>query len=128
MELTPLHQQKLEFYIKQLQDDPNILAMVLYGSAIKSNNYNDIDIALIAFPEQIPFIDELKYMIEAKEEFDIHFLHELPVYIQKDAIKGKLLFYKDYQIIFDVFINIIREWDDFHKRYGLFLEVIRDGI
>ena len=128
MELTPLHQQKLELYINQLQDDPNILAMVLYGSAIKSNKYNDIDIALIAFPEQIPFIDELKYMIEAKDEFDVHFLHKLPIYIQKDVIKGKLQFYKDYQIIFDVFINIIKEWDDFHKRYGLFLEVIRDGL
>ena len=128
MELTPLHQQNLELYISELQDDPNILAMVLYGSAIKSNKYNDIDIALIAFPEQIPFIDELKYMIKAKDEFDVHFLHKLPVYIQKDVIKGKLKFYKDYQTIFDVFINVIKEWDDFHKRYGLFLEVIRDGL
>ena len=128
MELIPLHQQKLEQYSDQLQDDPNILAMVLYVSAIKSNYYNDIDIALIGFPEKIPFIDELKYMIGTYEEFDIHFLHKLPVYIQKDVIKGKLLFYKNYQIIFDVFIDIIREWDDFHKRYGLFLEVIRDGI
>ncbi|QEE18020.1 hypothetical protein DSAG12_03858 [Promethearchaeum syntrophicum] len=128
MELTPLHHQKLERYIDQLQDDPNILAMVVYGSATKSNKYNDIDIALIAFPEKIPYIDELKYMLGTNEEFDIHFLHKLPVYIQKDAIKGKLKFYKDYQIIFNVFINIIREWDDFHKRYGLFLEVIRDGL
>ncbi len=128
MELTPLHHQKLERYIDQLQDDPNILAMVVYGSATKSNKYNDIDIALIAFPEQIPFIDELKYMLGSYEEFDIHFLHKLPVYIQKDVIKGKLQFYKDYHIIFDVFINIIREWDDFHKRYGLFLEEIRDGL
>ena len=128
MELTQLHQQKLERYIDQLQDDPDILAMVVYGSAIKSNKYNDIDIALVGFPEKIPFIDELKYMIGIDEEFDIHFLHKLPVYIQKDAIKGKLLFYKDYQIIFDIFIKIIREWEDFHKRYELFLEVIRDGI
>ena len=128
MELTPLHQQNLEHYIDQLRDDPNILAMAVYGSAIKSNKYNDIDIALIAFPEKTPFIDELKYMIKAKDEFDVHFLHKLPVYIQKDVIKGKLQFYKDYHTIFDVFINVIKEWDDFHKRYGLFLEVIRDGL
>ncbi len=128
MELTPVHQQKLEGYIDQLKDDPDILAMIVYGSVNKSNTYNDIDIALIGFPEKIPLIDELKYMVGTFEEFDIHFLHKLPVYIQKDVIKGKLLFYKDYQIIFDIFINIIREWDDFHNRYELFLEVIRDGI
>ena len=128
MELTPVHQQKLEGYIEKLQDDPDILGMIVYGSATKSNKYNDIDIALIGFPEKIPKIDELKYMVGTYEEFDIHFLHKLPVYIQKDVIKGKLLFYKDYQIIFDIFIDIIREWDDFHKRYELFLEVIRDGI
>ncbi|MFO7796307.1 MAG: hypothetical protein ACQERB_06505 [Promethearchaeati archaeon] len=126
MYLSDNDKKKLYRIITELKQDDDILAAILYGSALNSDNYNDIDLAIVRKPNSNS--KSLKYLLQFPEKFDAHFLTDMPIIIAKEAIKGKILFYKDYSQIFDIFINIIKEWESFRPYYELYLEPVKNGL
>jgi len=126
MYLSDNDKKNLDRTIVKLKQDEDILAVILYGSALKSDNYNDIDLALVKKPNSNP--KSLKYLLQFPEKFDVHFLTDMPIIIAKEAIKGKILFNKDYPLLFDIFIKIIKEWESFRPYYKLYLESVKSGL
>ncbi|MBD3193591.1 MAG: hypothetical protein GF317_00945 [Candidatus Lokiarchaeota archaeon] len=112
--------------IEELKQDKGILAAILFGSVLKSNVYNDIDLAIVRTPNSAS--KSLKYLLQFPLKFDAHFLTEMPIIIAKEAIKGELLFNKDYSQLFDIYIKIIKEWESFRPYYDLYLETVKNGI
>lgn len=126
MNLSENDNKELDKIISKLQQDEEVLAAILYGSALKSTNYNDIDLALVTKIDSSP--KSLKYLLQFPEKFDVHFLSEMPIIISKEAIKGKILFNKDYSQLFDIYIKIIKEWGSFRPYYKLYLESVKNGL
>lgn len=126
MYLSNKDKQKLNNIISELKQDEDILAVILYGSVIESNKYRDIDLALVKKPNSPP--KSLKYILKFPEKFVVNFLSDMPIIIAKEAIKGEILFNKDYSQLFDIFIEIINEWESFRPYYELYLESIKSGL
>ncbi|MCK4732868.1 MAG: hypothetical protein KAT65_10475, partial [Methanophagales archaeon] len=46
---------------------------------------------------------------------------DLPLYIQKEVIThGKLLYCGEYDVVFDIYINTIKNFDDFTRHLNLY--------
>ena len=128
MQLSANDKSRIERYLKKCKSDQQILGAILHGSALKSEKYRDIDIALISRDLTLSSKEKLHYILKSPEEFDVRFLHDFPIYIAKEVIKGELLLIKDYELVFDRYIKIIQEWELFRPSYELYLDVILNGL
>lgn len=126
MYLSEKDQETLENIISDLKQDNTILAAIIYGSALESRNYRDIDLAIVTRRDTSS--KSLKYLLRFPEKFDAHFLKDMPIIIAKEAIKGEILFNKEYSELFDLFIEIIREWESFRPYYKIYLEAVKNGL
>ena len=43
------------------------------------------------------------------------------------AKEGKILFNKDYETLFDIYLATIREWEQFKPHFNEFLEAVKHG-
>ncbi len=128
MNLSEKDRKTLENYKKKIDDDPLFIGIILFGSALHSDNYNDIDIALISTNPPISDQEKLKIILSTPEKFDIKFLEDLPLNIAKDVIRGKLILNKYYNEVFDRFVSIIQNWELFRPSFELYLEVSKSGV
>ncbi|MBD3213782.1 MAG: hypothetical protein GF311_14325 [Candidatus Lokiarchaeota archaeon] len=124
--LSERDEKILHNLIEELKHDKGILAAILFGSVLKSTVYNDIDLAIVRTPNSAS--KSLKYLLQFPPKFDVHFLTEMPIIIAKEAIKGELLFNKNYSQLFDIYIRIIKEWESFRPYYNLYLETVKSGL
>ncbi len=113
------------------EKDPLILAMILFGSAFKSDFYRDIDISVIYFPdanEKEITKNFLKFAGSFANKYDISNFTDLPLYIKSQVIKeGTLLFFKDYYILFDIYMKVIKDFSLFKPHFDTFLEAVKNG-
>lgn len=128
MYLSNLDKLKLQKYIKTIEADDQIIALILHGSACNSEKYHDVDIALIPKDASISEKCKLDYSLQSPDNFDVRFLQDFPIYIAKDVIKGKILLNKNYELVFDTYIAIIQEWEMFRPSFELYMDVILNGL
>ena len=112
--------------ISFLKKDKDILALLVYGSVLKTENYRDIDVAVVKYPNSLE--KPLKYLLQFSKKLDIHFLHEMPLIIAKEAIQGVLVFNKEYSTLFNIFTDIIFKWEKFRPYHKLYLECVQNGL
>jgi len=127
MALSEHDQLLLDIFIKEILGDKRIVGVVLFGSALEQEIYRDIDLALIS-SEKLTAKQKLSILLNAPDKFDVKFLEDLPLYVAKDTIKGKLLVNRNNNVIFDVFVDIIKKWEDFKPLYELYLDVVANGL
>ncbi len=98
--------------------------IVLYGSAAKGEltSLSDVDLAVFydgGKKERFDF--RVKILGRVGDKFDIQTFQDLPLYIQKDILTtGKLIHFRDYGEVFEVFMKTIREFEDFKPRLELY--------
>ncbi|MBS3749456.1 MAG: nucleotidyltransferase domain-containing protein [Candidatus Thermoplasmatota archaeon] len=106
----------------------NVKFIILYGSQSTNNQTprSDTDIAVYydAGKEQ-RFKFRMKILGRVDDHYDIQIFQDLPLYIKKDVIKGKILYTSDKRLIHDVSRKTYREFDDFKKR---FYDYIKKGV
>ncbi|WP_371803866.1 hypothetical protein [Candidatus Lokiarchaeum ossiferum] len=117
------HQLLLPVILKA-KEDPEIIGMMLYGSADKNSYYNDVDIALFLknklSPEQM-FQKRLLFLAEAPEKLDIQIFNLLPLTIQHNVIAGSTLY--ETEAMYELVYRTIREFEDFERYQKEYLEV-----
>jgi predicted nucleotidyltransferase len=128
MNLSVKDHKTLENSIQKIDKDPLFIGMILFGSALHSDQYHDIDIALISTNPPISDQEKLKIILSFPEKFDVRFLEDFPLNIAKDVIRGNLILNKDYNEIFDRFISIFQNWELFRPSFELYLEVSKSGV
>jgi predicted nucleotidyltransferase len=128
MHLSTLDKSQVEQYLKLIESDESIIGAILHGSSLESDNYQDIDIALISKNLKLSSKEKMHYYLSSPDGFDVRFLQDFPIYIAKDVIKGKLLLNKAYDLVFNQYIWIIQEWELFRPSYELYLDVILNGL
>ena len=106
--------------VLKLDPQKRVKFIVLFGSVSrnKATPLSDIDLAVF-------------YEGNGKERFkfralasgtlpdtvDLHIFQDLPLAVKKEVINGKVLYYRDFQFVFDRFLEVIKEFDYFEKYY-----------
>ena len=98
--------------IHSLEQNTNIYAIVLFGS-LNDKTYNemsDIDICIIG-----QLSDKEKEDISRKlfNKYDLCFFDELPIYIQMRIFKGKFLYCKNTDIIYDLCFKVLKKHEEY---------------
>lgn len=118
--------KKISKAIEKIKDigGDRVRFIILFGSLVKRKltPLSDIDIAVFYNGDKKErFEFRIKILGRVSNDFDIQIFQDLPLYIQKDIIStGKVVYYSDYQEIFDVFLRTIREFEDFRPRLELY--------
>ena len=88
----------------------------------QDTDLSDIDIAVFYDGDKDErFTFRMKISGRVKDDIDIHTFQDLPIYIRKEIIsRGKMIFYKGYDRIFDIFMETIREFEDFKPRLDMY--------
>jgi len=115
----------LKKLINYARKDKEILAVIIFGSFVRKEKYSDIDICLVLKNKLPPLLmskKKLKYLVEFPE-FDIQIFQQLPIYIRINVLKeGKVIFCKNEDLLYDIAINTMKEFDDFKPIYKKYLE------
>ncbi len=110
--------------IQKLDHGKRIEFVSLYGSTAerRQSNLSDIDIAVYYKGDKKErFRFRLKSLGRLENKFDVQIFQDIPLYIKKDIIsKGKVLYYKKYETLFDIYLKTVREYEDFKKYLNLY--------
>jgi predicted nucleotidyltransferase len=110
-------------FLEYSKEDPEILAVILYGSYARGESFHDIDLCLFTYNSFNDIARKLDYRIGHDSILDVHFFDDLPIYIQAEVLNdGKILLNKDYDVLCDIYLKTIRNYSDFKPRLNLMLE------
>ena len=105
--------------IRKLDEKGKVQFITLYGSLVESREgkLSDIDIAIYYDADAR---ERFSFRVRAQgrlgDKFDIQIFQDLPTYVKKEVVSGgKVLFYKDYDFLFNVYLGTLREYADFEK-------------
>lgn len=92
--------------------------VMLFGSYAegKATPLSDIDIAVYyeGTPEE-RFNFRLKMPLQLPDYFDIQVYQNLPLFVQKSVLRGKVLYTPDQQFLYAVAYDTIRQYEDYKK-------------
>lgn len=119
---------ELEALLKQVGQDEDVLAVILFGSAARGelHKHSDIDICLVLHSKRW----EVEKLAQKRLEYlhfdlDIKLFHQLPLYIRSRVLKeGKVLLIKDEDKLYEIAIRTAKEFEDFKQIYRDYLEAI----
>ncbi len=121
-------EKRIQKLIKRAEADEDILAVIVYGSYARGEPFRDIDLSLVLFPhsESKSFEKRLEY--SDYEDIDVHVFNELPLYIKPRVLKdGKVILCKNEDLLYDIAIKTVKEYEDFRPRYKMYLEGVLNG-
>ena len=118
--------------LARAEQDPEVLAVILFGSRARGESApdSDVDICLVLEPRSYSDLELSKKKLDYLAEFDldIHIYQQLPLYIRHRVLKeGKVLFCRDEEALYDLAFRTIREYEDFKHIYREYLEEIARG-
>lgn len=104
--------------IKELDKAGKVQFIILYGSLSegRENELSDIDLAVnYDGNEGERFEFRVRISGELPNDFDVQIFQDLPLYVQKEVLNGDVLFYRDYDYLFDTFLQTARKYEDFQR-------------
>ena len=117
------------------KQDKDVIAVLLFGSTAREEQHpkSDIDICLMLIPQKKPYDNlymshkRLKYL--SQSDMDIQIYQQMPLYIKTRILKeGKILFVSNENLLYDIAIKTVKEFEDFKHIYNSYLEeVARNG-
>ena len=122
------HEKHLKEIVEKLKKDRDVLALILYGSYARGETYRDIDLCIVLYPEAEDKNFEKKLEYSEYEDIDVQIFNTLPLYIKARIFKeGRLIHCKDEELLYDIAIRTIKEYELFKPRYKLYLEGVLYG-
>jgi len=102
--------------------------IILYGSYSRNQNTSSSDIDIAVYYEATKedrFKFRMKILGILGDIFDVQIFQDLPLYIKKEVIKGKVLYYDNLEFLYDLSRKTYRDYEDFKKR---FYDYIENGV
>lgn len=120
----PIHQllsEKIERAVKKIKDlgGEKVRFIILYGSASQDRirECSDIDICVYYEGEDASEF-RLRILSELFEDiYDIKIFQQLPVYLRRDILQGKVLYCDNKQFLYDKAYETIKDFEAFKPRY-----------
>lgn len=109
--------------VAAVRDDPDVLAVIHYGSSARGEPFRDVDVAVV-FREPVPpdaFDRTLR--LDVAERVDPKVYQELPIYIQARVLgEGRVAWCRDEDALYRIAFRTVREFEDFRPFYEAYLE------
>ncbi len=115
--------------ILKLDTRKRIKFIVLYGSVAHgtSNKLSDIDIAVFYHgTDRERFRFRVKATGELPDKVDLQIFQDLPLYVRKEVLKGKVLYNKDFQFTFNEYMKVIKDFNYFEKYLNHYYEALEE--
>lgn len=133
MNLTQIKLNPTSIKQKLLQLDTHhrIQFIILFGSVATGQALplSDIDIAI--YYEGTPE-ERFRFRMTASgtlpDNVDIQIFQDLPVAVQKEVIGGKVLYQRDFSIIFQEFRKVIEEYSHYEKYYQMYITKLEEEL
>jgi len=107
--------------VKNIQGFEKVRFIMLYGSSVEGipRAESDIDLCidLDADTDYERSSFRLKVLSELPDLFDVQIFEQLPLYVKKEVIKGKVVFCRDEGYLYETAISVIKEFEDFKYRF-----------
>ncbi len=106
--------------LKRIPDFNKVKFIYLYGSQAsgKASPMSDYDFAIYYEGDKK---ERFKFLLKASfdKNFDVKIFQDLPLYIRKDVLKGKVIYIKKGEdtFLYDYAYEVIKEFDMFKKYY-----------
>jgi len=110
-------------FLKQLRDTEyfsKIEFIILYGSSLGLYHLDDSDIDICLYlDDEKKSLSKIRLELLKKfnEKFDIQMFQLLPLYVQVELLKGKILYVKDEDRIYEIANETIDEYEEFYPFY-----------
>ena len=122
----------LEELLQHAQTDPDILAVLLFGSVARGEHIStsDVDVCLVLQARQYsPLALSRKKLAYRQGTLDVHVFQQLPLYIRRRVFKdGQVLWVKDTDALYALACRTAQAFEDFKPLYVMYLaEVARVG-
>ncbi len=116
MDMFPF--QKIKQTLLRLDKKKRIKFIILFGSMATGKNtlLSDIDIAVYYVGnEEERFRFRVTALGNLSDTVDLHIFQDLPLTVKKEVIAGKIVYYDNYQFLFDEALKVIKEFEFFEK-------------
>jgi|SRR3989344_5100585 len=119
-------QDKVKYFMSKLKKVANfkkVKFVMLFGSQItgKANPMSDYDFAIYFEGDKK---EKFEFLIQANfsEKFDAKIFQDLPLYVRKEVLKGKVVYTNDMGLVYEVAYKTIKEFESFKKYYYDYLQ------
>ena len=120
----------LKTLIREVEKDERMVAVILFGSFARGENFRDIDVCLV-LKKKLENLEMSRIRLEYLSKFpalDIQIFQQLPIYIRARILReGKVIYCKDEDLLYDIAILTIKEFEDFKHVYKEYLEGVLYG-
>ena len=107
--------------LKDIEGFEKINFVILYGSAagglIRGDSDIDLCVDVDAETDYELSAFRLSILSELPDIFDVHIFEQLPLYVKKEVLKGKLIFCRDEDNLYETALLTLKEFDDFKYRF-----------
>lgn len=111
--------------IKKIPDFEKVKFIYIFGSTVdkKNTKFSDIDFAVYhSGTKKERFKFRMKILGSMSDEYDIQIFQDLPLYVQMQVLKGKIIYAKDEQFVYEVAYDTIKRFEDFKRHYYDYVE------
>ena len=113
--------KEINLFMKKLREMPDfnrVKFVILFGSQAsgRANKMSDYDFAVYYEgnkDERYRFLLNVNF----DKKFDGKVFQDLPLFIQKEIFKGKIIYAKDISFVYDTAYHILKEFDKFKRHY-----------
>ncbi|MBU0907849.1 MAG: nucleotidyltransferase domain-containing protein [Nanoarchaeota archaeon] len=110
--------------LKNVHGFNRVRFVILFGSRAEKKARKDSDYDLAVYfdgdkNERFKF----RVSVSEDERFDVHIFQDLPLYIRKEVLKGKVLYAEDLSFVYDIAYETIKAFEDFKKYYYDYIEM-----
>ena len=113
--------KEISLFIEKLREMPDfhrVKFVILYGSQAlgKATPMSDYDFAIYYDGNKN---ERYRFLINANfnKNFDAKIFQDLPLYIQKEVLKGKVIYAEDLSFVYDIAYETIKRFERFKKYY-----------
>lgn len=106
--------------LKKDADFGSVEFVILFGSRAdgKSNKMSDYDFAVYFNGNKKERFNFRKKILGILTDVnDVVIFQDLPIYVQKEVLKGKVIYAKNLSFVYDTAYETIKRFDDFKKIY-----------
>ena len=120
--------RELEALLERIQQDEAVLAVMLFGSAVRGDTHlcSDVDVCLIFYPKDwTPEELARKRLDYLHFDLDVKIFQALPLYVRHRVLKeGHALLVKDEDALYELAFRTAKEFEDFKHIYREYLEAV----
>ncbi|MBI2105655.1 nucleotidyltransferase domain-containing protein [Candidatus Woesearchaeota archaeon] len=106
--------------IRNMTDFNRVKFILLYGSVAKKKNNKLSDIDFCVYYDgnkEDAYKFRMRLLGDLNEKYDVHIFNSLPLYLKKEVLKGRIIYFKNSKFLYDVYYSTIKKFDDFKKHY-----------